>query len=67
MNLTEPAGRRALGSAIRDDHVCWAEELLSDGVNSDDVAVLASLGLAKNPDSREIESLFQKSVDDLGL
>lgn len=67
MDLTELAGRRALGNATRDDHVRWAEGLLGDGVDSDEVAVLASLGLAENPDSQEIESWFQKALDDLGL
>lgn len=67
MDLSELAGRRALGNATADDYVRWAEGRLCDGVDSDDVAVLASFGLAKNPDSREIESWFHKALDDLGL
>jgi len=61
------AGRRALGSAHTKDYTDWAESLLYGDVESNNVAMLASIGLERGPDSEEIEVYFQKCLKDLGL
>ncbi len=60
-------GKRALGSAYSKDYTEWAESLLYEDVDSENVAILASMGYERDPDSEEIETYFQKSLKDLGL
>lgn len=61
------AGKRALGNAYSKDYTEWAESLLYDDVDSENVAILASMGYERDPVSEEIETYFQKSLKDLGL
>ncbi len=61
------AGKRALGSAYSKDYTDWAESLLYEDVESENVAILASMGYERDPDSEEIEAYFLKSLKDLGL
>jgi hypothetical protein len=61
------AGKRALGSAYSKDYTEWAESLLYEDVDSENVAILASLDCERDPDSEEVEAYFQKSIKDLGL
>ncbi len=67
MKFTHLVGKRALGTAYSKDYCDWAESLLRQGVESENLAILVSLGLEKNPDSEEVETYFRKSLDDLGL
>ncbi|WP_420554046.1 hypothetical protein [Neptuniibacter marinus] len=60
-------GKRALGSAYSKDYTEWAESLLYENVESENVAILASMGYERAPDSEEVEIYFQKSLKDLGL
>ncbi|WP_444922918.1 hypothetical protein ACJJH9_12095 [Microbulbifer sp. DLAB2-AF] len=60
-------GKRALGSAYSKDYTEWAESLLYEGIESENVAILASMGYERDPDSEEIERYFLKSLKDLGL
>jgi hypothetical protein len=60
-------GKRALGSAYSKDYTEWAEYLLYGDIDSENVAILASLGYERDPDSEEIETYFQKALIDLGL
>jgi len=60
-------GKRALGIAYSKNYTEWAESLLYENVDSDNVAILASMGYERDPDSEEIEVYFQKSLKDLGL
>lgn len=61
------AGKRALGSAYSKDYTEWAESLLYENVESENVAILASIGLERDPDPEEVETYFLKSLKDLGL
>lgn len=61
------AGKRALGSAYSKDYTEWAESLLYEDIKSENVAILASMGLERDPDSEEVETYFLKSLKDLDL
>lgn len=61
------AGKRALGSAYSKDYTGWAESLLYEDIESENVAILASMGYERDPDSEEVEAYFQKSLKDLNL
>lgn len=67
MKFEHLAGKRALGNAHPNDYIRWAEGLLQAGAGSENVAILAGLGLERHPDSAEVEAYFQKSLKDLGL
>ncbi|WNZ54943.1 hypothetical protein QT397_18980 [Microbulbifer sp. MKSA007] len=60
-------GKRAIGSAYSKDYTEWAESLLYENVDSENVAILASMGYERDPDPEEIETYFQKCLKDLGL
>lgn len=60
-------GKRFLGQAHWKDYAQWAEGLLRQNVDSENVAILASLDLERSLDSGEIEFYFQKSMHDCGL
>ncbi|SDU21599.1 hypothetical protein [Halopseudomonas salegens] len=60
-------GKRALGTAYSRDYTEWAESLLYEDVDSENVAILASMGCERDPDSEEIEKYFLKSIRDLDL
>ncbi len=61
------AGKRALGSAYSKDYTEWAESLLYEDIESENVAILASMGYERDPDSEEVEKYFLESLKDLGL
>ena len=61
------AGKRALGSAYTKDYTEWAESLLYEDIESENVAILASMGYERDPDSEEVETYFLKSLKDLAL
>lgn len=67
MKFEHLVGKRALGSAHARDYTTWAESLLYEGVDAENVAILANIGLERDPDSEEVELYFQKSLRDLGL
>ncbi|OQX01574.1 MAG: hypothetical protein BWK73_45635 [Thiothrix lacustris] len=67
MKFEHLAGKRALGIAYSKDYADWAESLLHEDIESENVAILASIGLERNPDSEEIEVYFKKSLTDLNL
>lgn len=70
LNYTEftcLAGKIALGTASAKDYTDWAEDMLGKGTESENVAILAGLGLDKEPDSEEVEYYFYKSLKDLKL
>lgn len=67
MQFEELIGKRALGMAVSSDYTSGAEGLLSDNIESENCAILASFSLERDPDSEEIESYFQYCVKDLGL
>jgi len=67
MDLELLAGKRALGCATPEDHIAWAERLLAEGTDMDDVQILASLGLDRRPDAQEVEGHFRRSLRALGL
>lgn len=67
MNFEHLSGRIALDNVAPNDYIDWAENLLTEGVESENIAILASLGLDKQPDSEDIKIFFQKSLKDLNL
>ncbi len=67
MKFEHLVGKRALGSAHARDYIAWAESLLYEAIESENVAILASFGFERNPDSEEVESYFQRSLTDIGL
>ena len=67
MKFEHLAGKRALGSAHARDYTAWAESLLREGIEDENIVILASIGLERDPDSEEVQSYFQKSLRDLGL
>lgn len=66
-HFDELAGRRALGIARPRDYTDWAEALLVAGLETESVAVLAGLGLDREPESAEVETFFQRSLSELDL
>ena len=61
------AGKRILGNASAKDYTGWAESLLYENVDSKNVAILAGLGLDRDPDPEDVEFYFKKCIQDLGL
>ncbi len=59
--------KRVLGTVQPQDFSNWAENLLLQGCDSKNVAILAILGLERFPDSYEVEHYFEKCIDELGL
>lgn len=59
--------KRALGTANLRDYTNWAESMLYENVGSENLAILASMGYERDPDSEEIEMYFLKSIKDLNL
>jgi len=60
-------GKIALGAAFPNDYTDWAMAMLDSGSDSENIAILASLGLEKNPDSEEVKNYFYRSLNDLGI
>jgi hypothetical protein len=67
MEFNTLMAKRALGRAQTKDFSDWAENLLAQGCDAENVAILAGFGLEHSPDSHEIELYFKKCVDELGL
>ena len=67
MEFTCLAGKIALGIASAKDYTDWAEDMLVKGSESDNIAILAGLGLDKTPDFEEVKYYFYRSLKDLGL
>ncbi|MCW3479678.1 hypothetical protein OL229_08900 [Neisseriaceae bacterium JH1-16] len=67
MRIEQLSGKRVLGNACSKDYTNWAEGLLYEGVESENVAILAGMSFERNPDSEEIEAYFQKSLKDLNI
>ena len=67
LKFEQLAGKRILGIASSNDYSDWAESLLYDGVDSQNVAILAGFGMDKYPDSAEVERYFLKCIKELGL
>lgn len=60
-------GKRILGKAYSKDYTNWAESLLYENIEFENVAILASIGYERDPDPEEVERYFQKSLKDLNL
>lgn len=60
-------GKQALGIAQTQDFSDWAESLLIQGCDSENVAILASFGVERFPDAYEVEVYFKKCVAELDL
>lgn len=67
MKFEDLTGKRALGIAHAKDYADWAESLLCDGIDSQNVAILAGFGMDNYPDSQEVEKYFQRCLKELGL
>ncbi|MBN8411131.1 hypothetical protein [Halomonas litopenaei] len=67
MKLEHLLGKRALGSARIEDYTTWAESLLYDSIETENAAILASIGLERNPEWDDVERYFRKTLGDLGL
>ncbi|CAG1770811.1 hypothetical protein BAC3_01341 [uncultured bacterium] len=59
--------KQALGVADIEDFSDWAESLLMDGCELDNVAILASLGVSNDTDLEEVERYFSRCITDLKL
>lgn len=67
IELNALVAKRALGIATAEDFSDWAEDLLAQGCDGKNVAILASFGIDRFTDSNEIEEYFKKCVAELGL
>jgi len=67
MNFEYLTGKIRFGTASSKDYTDWAEDMLQDGADSENVAILTGLGLDKAPDMEEIRFYFKKSISDLEL
>lgn len=67
MNFEHLTGKRILGEACPKDYTDWAESILCEGAESENIAILAGIGLDRSPDSDDVETYFNKSIKDLGL
>lgn len=61
------AGKIAAGVANSKDYTDWAMELLEQGSDSENIAILAGLCFDKYPDSFEVRDYFNRCLDELGL
>ena len=66
MTLTKIWGLKALDKPYVNACIDWAEQLLINGDTSENVLILASLGLDKNPERCEVEKYFKRAVQDVG-
>ena len=67
MNFAEFAFRRLNGQLHTRDYIEWAEKLLMAGNDVPSVAELASCSLERDPDAKQVESLFLSCVTELEL
>lgn len=66
MTLTKIWGLKALNKPYDQACIDWAEQLLINGSTSENVLILASLGLDKNPEHNDVENYFERALQDLG-
>ncbi|MBT9098191.1 hypothetical protein KFZ76_10805 [Methylovulum psychrotolerans] len=66
MDFTTLLGKRAVGHAQAKDYCDWAEDLLLQSIESESIAILASLGVERSPDIYEVRAYFEKCVAELG-
>lgn len=59
--------KQALGMADIEDFSDWAESLLHQGCELENVAILASLGVSNDTDLDEAEYYFSQCINDLNL
>ncbi len=67
MEFNYLAGKIAVGAAQPKDYSEWAIDMLNNGVESENVAILAGLDMDKHPDLEEIKYYFKQSIIDLKL
>lgn len=67
MNTEVLAAKIAFGNVQLCDYSDWAESLLNQGVESENIMILASFGLEKNIDRYEIEKCFEKCLSELNI
>jgi hypothetical protein len=67
MAFNELVAKRALGIATAADFSDWAENLLAEGCDSANVAILAGLTIEGSQGIYEAEAYFTKCVAELGL
>lgn len=66
MTLTKIWGLKTLSKPYEQACIDWAEQLLINGNSSDNVLILASLGLDKSPERNEVDKYFERALQDLG-
>lgn len=67
MEFNALVAKQALGIARIKDFSDWAENLLIQGCDSENVAILAGFGIERCPDSYEVEIYFKKCAVELDL
>ncbi|WP_026472087.1 hypothetical protein [Alkanindiges illinoisensis] len=67
MNIEMLTAKIAFGSVQLRNYSDWAESLLDQGNESENIMILASFGLDKNIDKYEIETYFEKCLSELKL
>lgn len=67
MNIDRLVSKIACGDIQPHDYSDWAESLLNQGVESENILMLASFGLEKNIDRYEIETYFEKCLSELKI
>lgn len=66
MNLHKIWGLKALDKPYHQACIDWAEQLLIAGNTSDNVLILASLGMDKSLEPYEVEGYFNRVLQDIG-
>lgn len=66
MTLDHVWGLKSLSKPYDQACIDWAEQLLINGNSSDNVLILASLGLDKHPSRNDVEHYFERALQDLG-
>jgi hypothetical protein len=66
MTLAKIWGLKALSKPYDQARIDWAEQLLINGSTSENVLILASLGLDKNPEHSDVKNYFERALQDLG-
>lgn len=67
MNIDRLVSKIACGDIQPHDYSDWAESLLNQGFESENILMLASFGLEKNIDRYEIETYFEKCLSELKI
>ncbi len=67
MDIQALLGARALGEDKTENYIHWAEQQLLRGDDSDNIAILAGLGLDKLIDREEVLFYFQRCLNDKGI